>query len=370
MLNYVQGKLQAQTIQKTANEWDRQRRRLEREHFELLARVDYLTDEVVLEKRLGIAQLCLLLIVLVFMALTRGSRGETFVPSKVALRHDSLKEWGRRHLSSLSSVDWAGKLRSRSRTPTLVSMERAGKGTDGNRTPQPNGKGLAASASSSSLRLREPAAIQTPHPRHFVSRRPVTPTSSAFAQSSSHRTPLNTLVYTTGSMSPGRPRLRRMNSHNSPIALSHTFSTGSTPPLSVKKFAKTAHLHEIRRVKSKSSSSAKKGANAHERQDSSASENIAIDNENFSPSDRNVHWPSKPLASDDEEREQSHLGMREPFSVLPLQNRPRSPQHYNSILSSPWRGSEQKIIDLDAEAENGWVDTDMEGSEAGDLRNS
>lgn len=119
--------MQAQTIQKTANEWDRQRRRLEREHYELLARVDYLTDEVILEKRLGIAQLCLLLIVLVFMALTRGSRGETVAPTKIALRHDSLKEWGRRHLSSLSSVDWAAKLRNRSRTPRSVSMERTGK---------------------------------------------------------------------------------------------------------------------------------------------------------------------------------------------------------------------------------------------------
>lgn len=99
---------------------DRQRRRLEREHGELQTRVDYLADEVILEKRLGIAQLSLLLTVLVFMALTRGSRGEPFMAPISPGRRDSLREWGRRHLSSLGSGEWASKLRSRSRSRTPV----------------------------------------------------------------------------------------------------------------------------------------------------------------------------------------------------------------------------------------------------------
>ena len=67
---------------------------MEEERWELLNKVNHLADEVrlhgdgghlivsclksqvILEKRLGIAQLCLLLTVLVFMALTRGSRAD------------------------------------------------------------------------------------------------------------------------------------------------------------------------------------------------------------------------------------------------------------------------------------------------------
>lgn len=160
-----------------------------------------------------------------------------------------------------------------------------------------------------------------------------------------------------------------MNSHNSPIALTHTLSTGLPPPLSVKKFAKTAHLHEIRRVKSKASASAKKGLGipGHERQDSSASENIAVEKDYASASDQ-AHWIHKSTAAitDEGERDQDRLGAREPLSILPLQNRARSPRHPHDILSSAWHNPERKVIDLDAESENGWVDTDIEGSEVGD----
>src|SRR5882762_6581470 len=41
-----QGKAQAQMYQRTVNEWERQRNRLEMEHGELMSRVDYLSDEV------------------------------------------------------------------------------------------------------------------------------------------------------------------------------------------------------------------------------------------------------------------------------------------------------------------------------------
>ena len=57
--------------------------------------------QVVLEKRLGIAQLCLLLAVLVFMGLTRGSRTE-IEHGPVRLNSLSMKEWGKRHFSN----DW------------------------------------------------------------------------------------------------------------------------------------------------------------------------------------------------------------------------------------------------------------------------
>jgi hypothetical protein len=48
-----QGKAQAQMYQRTVNEWERQRNRLEMEHGELMSRVDYLSDEVRVSKKKG-----------------------------------------------------------------------------------------------------------------------------------------------------------------------------------------------------------------------------------------------------------------------------------------------------------------------------
>ena len=74
-----------------------------------------------LEKRLGIAQLCLLLAVLVFMGLTRGSRGEALLDhgQTTVNINKSVREWSRRHLSF--SGDWANRFRSRSPTPQPVT---------------------------------------------------------------------------------------------------------------------------------------------------------------------------------------------------------------------------------------------------------
>ncbi|KAK0185688.1 UNC-like C-terminal-domain-containing protein [Armillaria mellea] len=85
------GKAQAQMYQKTLREWDKQRLRIEMDYRELANKVDYLSNEIILEKRLGIAQLCLLLAVLVFMGLTRGSRSESMAehsPTHVQTKHE------------------------------------------------------------------------------------------------------------------------------------------------------------------------------------------------------------------------------------------------------------------------------------------
>jgi len=76
---------------------------------------------VVLEKRLGILQLCLLLAVLVFMTLTRGSRGEHASVHRVSGsgRPMGMREWGRRTLSI--SGDWVSRFRSPSPTPKPVT---------------------------------------------------------------------------------------------------------------------------------------------------------------------------------------------------------------------------------------------------------
>ena len=70
--------------------------------------------QVVLEKRLSIAQLCLLLAVLVFIGLTRGAPSAQHPPTL----HRSTREWGVRNLSFGSSTDGWNPLRRRSRSPT------------------------------------------------------------------------------------------------------------------------------------------------------------------------------------------------------------------------------------------------------------
>ncbi|KAL1692051.1 UNC-like C-terminal-domain-containing protein [Schizophyllum commune] len=87
------GKTQSQNYHRTAAEWDRQRLRLQADYDELISKVNYLSDEVILEKRLSIAQLCLLLAVLVFLATTRGSNVDVVHPSP------AMRAWGRRKLS-------------------------------------------------------------------------------------------------------------------------------------------------------------------------------------------------------------------------------------------------------------------------------
>ncbi|KAJ6512764.1 hypothetical protein C8R45DRAFT_1087889 [Mycena sanguinolenta] len=77
----VRGKVQAQTYARTFLEWEKEQKRANAEYHELM-QIEYLLDERA--SRLGIALLLLLLAVLVFMTLTRGSRGEAvMVPSTV-----------------------------------------------------------------------------------------------------------------------------------------------------------------------------------------------------------------------------------------------------------------------------------------------
>src|ERR1700722_9016757 len=71
--------------------------------------------QIILEKRLGIVQLCLLLTVLVFIALTRGSRGEALIAVEHAVRpllNRFMREWGGRNLNL--NGEWVSRFRSRS----------------------------------------------------------------------------------------------------------------------------------------------------------------------------------------------------------------------------------------------------------------
>src|SRR5258708_5291018 len=93
-------------------------------------------------KRLGIAQLCLLLAVLVFLSLTRGSRSE-MVDHRLlgtSLRSitggsSSFREWRERNMSFRG--DWVGRFRSRSRSHTPTPGESTPVGRDPDDTGMP-----------------------------------------------------------------------------------------------------------------------------------------------------------------------------------------------------------------------------------------
>ncbi|KAL5501837.1 hypothetical protein ACEPAH_9098 [Sanghuangporus vaninii] len=385
-------KATTQSFQKIINEMDRQRRRLEREHGELQTRVDFLTDEVVLEKRLGIAQLCLLLVVLVFMALTRGSRGEPFISEVSGSRRHALREWGRRQFSNFSSGEWVSKPRTESpvrmsedfvkspipmRKTEHVKFPIHQSREDGDQTPRSSENHLAVPSSSKG---KTPAEIRAPHPRQFVSHRPRTPTSAGFAI----YTPATRSAGLLGASNPNhgmgaRPRMRRASSHSTPgpvqqsLSMREGGSSGSVPkPVSAKKWAKTAHLHEIRRKSPKrSSTDAQIQLAVYSAFTTPASNKQGRpDHENSEIGDR-ADEDSKQLPPESffnsEGFSQTH-SVREPLSVSPLQNRSREgrgteyDRFQHGQTCQPNANSNPKVVEIDTESDN-WSDTDAAGSD-------
>ncbi|PVF96619.1 hypothetical protein CPB86DRAFT_816247 [Serendipita vermifera] len=82
---------------------ERQRTDYEVEFGKLTAQVEQLADEVLMEKRLSVAQLTLMVAVLVFMALTRGSRGEPIRISRASASARARAVW---RSGIRSSGDW------------------------------------------------------------------------------------------------------------------------------------------------------------------------------------------------------------------------------------------------------------------------
>ncbi|TDL19764.1 hypothetical protein BD410DRAFT_791930 [Rickenella mellea] len=367
------GKAQAQFFQRTSQDWLTQRDKLEREYVELLSRVNYLADEVILEKRLGIAQLALLLTVLVFMALTRGSRGESFIShtrvggSSVSLkggfgRRNSLREWGRRNLSF--SGEWVKRFRSRSPTPAKGEEGSDGIGTEGKikfptrRSQEIELEPSLSRRTPSALKPRQQIPTRTPRTpatnRNSGSLRPATPTSARAAGFGGGTGGGGNNGMGGGG---GRPQLQRSNSHSTPAG------TIGPVPRSAKKWAKSAHLHEIQlggaaamRHRGHGAGSGGGGERERERErqrsadgggvirDISGKENVgnggaapavALANaaNGHAGGNGDVFWPSTPT--------------------------PRMPK-----LGSPWTPNGVKSSP-DADEADAWVDTDVEGSEGG-----
>ncbi|KAF8627443.1 hypothetical protein AX17_006257 [Amanita inopinata Kibby_2008] len=265
---------QAQAHQRLIQEWKKQRLQLRIEYRELLAVVEYLSDEIVLEKRLGIAQLCLLLAVLVFIALTRGSRGEPLMrydvpPRTKVSKYKYMKEWGRRHLSlsidqmKSSNSDPATESdifvhlnESRSQDESFQVYKKSDSGPENHflyqiekpQTPvvlnipsSPSGSAIIQDLHVRSRKISDSSRSRTPsfrtsarRPPHHIHlgqhisnyQRALTPTKSAFR----------------------RPLLQRSNSHSMEIYGNNgTWSaTVGIASRSAKKWARSAHLHEVR----------------------------------------------------------------------------------------------------------------------------
>lgn len=107
-----------------------------------------LHSKIVLEKRLGVAQLCLLLAVLVFMGLTRGSRAEALIDHGSSRLNRSVREWGGRHFRLSGS--WAGRFKGKNleiRTSRRNSPS-SSRSTSRTRTPQTSTRPKPISAKS------------------------------------------------------------------------------------------------------------------------------------------------------------------------------------------------------------------------------
>ncbi|KIY72593.1 hypothetical protein CYLTODRAFT_388407 [Cylindrobasidium torrendii FP15055 ss-10] len=241
---------QAQVYQRKIKEWEKQNRRIEMQYRELYYRVEHLSEEIVMEKRLSIAQLCLLLTVLVFMGLTRGSRQEV---------RKGMREWGRRHLSF--SGDWFRKdamaatqpLRRSPKQPVGFRMP------DPTRTPRTEGDGGIVFPSSSlrsapiggSMQHVQSPLVPVPATASMILDTPTKekpalkldlprPRKSSSSSRSRSHTPLRT----------ARPPVSVVKHRAGPPVLKRANSGGHiVVNRSVKRWARTAHLHEVAQVK-------------------------------------------------------------------------------------------------------------------------
>ncbi|KAF8635822.1 hypothetical protein AX15_000021 [Amanita polypyramis BW_CC] len=250
------GRAQWQAHQRTVQEWEKQRQKLQMEIREVLVIVEYLSDEITLEKRLGIAQLCLLLLVLVFIALTRGSRGEPLL-----IRHDmptgarlsKNKYWRDWRMRWNLSTDWTRPLKSTSSVEGDVSMQGGVSNHSQNNSSSgpdefmfPEQKRLLASVDTNLLSLSTDrthrSRPRTPSLRRNVKRS--IPHSLHLSPTTHHKhTHHRTLVRSKSAVR--RPVLQRSNSHTD--ALGHRGLWPGTPR-SARKSAKSAHLHEVVRT--------------------------------------------------------------------------------------------------------------------------
>ncbi|KZT61127.1 hypothetical protein CALCODRAFT_491505 [Calocera cornea HHB12733] len=204
---------QRQAFDSAMNVLEQQRERMEVERKELVSQIHMLENEVVLEKRLSVAQLCLLVVVLFVMTLTRGP------------------DWALISTAFRPSIS----NESRAATPAHLGVKSAMNLDDAEVTPT-----RRRSPSAGSLTPVRRSSIPFPSsPSHAPPRspKPAAPRSSRFHHSSHSSHP--SLPFRASTLS--------FNDASSP----RRRATGGpgTIPGNAKRLARTAHLHELRNGK-------------------------------------------------------------------------------------------------------------------------
>ncbi|KAH9971453.1 UNC-like C-terminal-domain-containing protein [Russula compacta] len=255
------GRAQAQMYARSVNDFEKHRREMAIEQRTLISQVNYLAEEIVLEKRLGIAQLCLLLAVLVFLSVTRGSPGEFHMPrvnvNSISRGADSsMRSWGRRSLRL--SGDWVPSgLRNASSGPPSASQ---GPPTPTPLMPIPRARvpvsapatAPAASTTLLSLSTTTTRALVTTTPTFRQKRVPLYQLTPIQHQHHPHyRVPRSRSAHARtrsgGGATPTPPipppvivPVQRSSSHGVPVI--------GPVPRSARRWARSAHLHEVRRA--------------------------------------------------------------------------------------------------------------------------
>ncbi|KNZ78259.1 hypothetical protein J132_01238 [Termitomyces sp. J132] len=230
--------------------------RMQIELGELIRRVESLRGEIEMEKRVGVAQVCLLAAVLVFMGLTRGSRGDQGAVGTAPLagtpRKQGMREWGKR-LSSLSG-DWRFRRTKKLEDPfdqetkiEFPSKDSAPSPLANSRpplAPKTNAPVISAVRSISSdtkaLYPRSRSRSHTPSMRTRQYQQHLHQQHLHHSQQIYlHHSHQNTHSHSTLPETPTRMRAPT-------IPLQRTSSGFSTGHRSARRWARTAHLHEVR----------------------------------------------------------------------------------------------------------------------------
>ncbi|KAF9781734.1 UNC-like C-terminal-domain-containing protein [Thelephora terrestris] len=325
------GKAKAQMYQRSLQEIERHQKRLELEHGELMSRVQYLAEEITMEKRLGIAQLCIMVAVLVFMALTRGSRGES-------MDHALLPRLSRSSRTTSLSGEWAHRLRTGS-NPTLPTQSLDGGIARGKAALENQKIGSSSSVT--------PTLDRVDRMQHWGQNGSQTAPNSLKKSSSRARTPqtrTSRVVRTSTTTLPSlRSHITRVNSHSHGVNLMSQSVSSSviTPgPRSAKRWARTAHVHEIKRMNGDSGVSSQSEAEIETPNDSSSK----------------VGWSNK--------GKQKEVEGVEHGSLIVGAKYPRR----GSFGRSPLRPTSSTNVNvLDAEVTDSWVDTDDGSSSEPDV---
>ncbi|KAF8495675.1 UNC-like C-terminal-domain-containing protein [Russula emetica] len=283
------GRAQAQMYARSISDFEKHRREIDIEQHTLITQVNYLAEEIVMEKRLGIAQLCLLLAVLVFLSVTRGSPGEFHIPrsNSNGSAVDTSRIWGRPSLRRLSG-DWVShsRLRSASSGPPRSASQDSQSHTSTPmastpvsrawRWPAPSSAFLSPPPSSSTTNTTGPgghftkkamammttslSTTPTPTPT-FRQKRPP-PLYLTPSQHQPYRAPRSHSTHAQVRTRPnagggGDASPTAMRSLPKPIPVQRSSSYGGSfvgggttaVPRSARRWARSAHLHEVRRAR-------------------------------------------------------------------------------------------------------------------------